>query len=41
MSFTPKGGINVKNYYNDNDNNAKPLSLSNTFMLVLNVPQND
>lgn len=34
MSFTLKGSINVKNYYDDNDNDAKALSLSNTFTLV-------
>lgn len=41
MSFTLKGGINVKNYYHDNDNDAKPLSSSNTFTLVSKVPKDD
>ena len=39
MSFTLKGGINVKNYYDGNDNDAKPLSLSYTFTLVSKVPK--
>lgn len=31
----------LKNYYHDNDNDAKPLSLSNAFMLVPKVPKDD
>lgn len=41
MSFTLNGGINVKNYYHDNGNDAKPLSSSNTFALVSKVPKDD
>lgn len=41
MSFTLKAGINVNNYDDDNDNDAKPLSLSNTFTLVSKVLKED
>lgn len=41
MSFTLQGGVNVKNYYHGNDNDAKLLSLSNTFTLVSKVLKED
>lgn len=40
MSFTINGGINVKSYDDDN-NNAKPLSLIKTFILVSKVLKED
>lgn len=39
MPFTLKCGINVKNYYDDNDHDAKPLSSRNAFTLVSKVPK--
>lgn len=41
MSFTPESGINAKNYDDDNDNDAKPLSSSKAFTLVSKIPKED
>lgn len=37
MSFILNNSINAKHYHNDNNNDAKPLSLSNTFTLVSKI----
>lgn len=37
MSFILNDSINAKHYYHDNNNDAKPLSLSNTFTLLSKV----